>query len=780
MKKVSVIVPCYNAAVYLDKCMEHLLKQTIGIDNIEIILVDDASTDDGATLEMIMRYERQFPNTVLAIPLEQNMRQGGARNIGLSYAGGEYLMFCDADDWLALEAMEHLYRRAKEYDADVVQFQMKEVYERADDSHLGVKEGNGSCLLKLDEEEERKRFLVDEKRAIIENCSRKFYRMSMVRENHFQFAEHLIFEEPVFTVPVILCEKRHYFLDEELYFYYQSPNSTMRSDYTDRKMDFLKVWIIVVNDLEERGLLHKYYDEISYLFFKEGYTGSIHLLAVKGYALQLEDVNLMINTVLKLFPDILKNPYLVKEENEFRMFYREVLAEGITEEKIMEINEIHRNLINGEVNKTAEEKASGKAEETVNEMRKIMLTKNDYMQLKATLGMIHKAVGYIPNLQEENYAQIVEGLLRDLSDAVKEINLELLDSSKVSFCDMDYLEGKITDYAHKEELIRQYMLWHENMLEVLERQQRAENSWNEKFVRLMDYIRFVDFDSIVENAKSSLQKQDDVQKRRLCGYYQMYKEMWGALDIDGGEYELISNRVSVLKEHREDFIWLYDRLGDWRSRRVLVSMLYNWITFDMDYIHGMKEANFTDYFDLDLVKCDDKEVVADLGAWVGDSVLNYINTYGSYQKIYCYEIDEINMELAKRNLEGYPDIEFRRKGVGSGSGRMYIQGYLDLSCNKVVETDTGREIEIVSIDEDISEKVTLIKMDIEGAEQEALLGCKRHIQEESPKLLISVYHNNEDIWKIPRMIDEMKPDYRLYLRSNGDQLGPAEIVLFAV
>ena len=105
MKKVSVVVPCYNAAVYLDKCMEQLIKQTIGIENIEIILVDDASTDDGATWELIMEYEREFPDTVIAIQLEQNMRQGGARNVGISYAGGEYLMFCDADDRLAFEAM---------------------------------------------------------------------------------------------------------------------------------------------------------------------------------------------------------------------------------------------------------------------------------------------------------------------------------------------------------------------------------------------------------------------------------------------------------------------------------------------------------------------------------------------------------------------------------------------------------------------------------------------------------------------------------------------------
>lgn len=400
-----------------------------------------------------------------------------------------------------------------------------------------------------------------------------------------------------------------------------------------------------------------------------------------------------------------------------------------------------------------------------------MLNKKTYMQLKGILDTVHKAVNYIPNIPEENYDSMIGTLLNDLSDAVRTVNLELLDNSKVNFCDMDYLEGKVTE---------QYMLWHETMQEVLERQYRAENTWDAKFVKLMDYIRFVDFDSIVESAKISLYKQEDEMKMQLCIYYQSYSEMWGTLDIKNNRYDVITNRVTMLKEHREDFIWLYDRLGDWRSRQVLVSMLYNWITFDMDYILGMKEANFKDYFDLDLVQCDDKEVIVDLGAYIGDSVLNYIDTYGSYRKIYCYEIDETNMEKAKENLQQYPDIEFRQKGAGSKNDRMYIQGDNDLSCNKVVEADTGREIEIVSIDNDIHEKVTLIKMDIEGAEQEALLGCKRHIQEETPKLLISVYHNNEDIWKIPRMIDGMKPDYHFYLRSNGEQWGPAEIVLFAI
>ena len=71
-------------------------------------------------------------------------------------------------------------------------------------------------------------------------------------------------------------------------------------------------------------------------------------------------------------------------------------------------------------------------------------------------------------------------------------------------------------------------------------------------------------------------------------------------------------------------------------------------------------------------------------------------------------------------------------------------------------------------------------MDIEGYEQKALLGCKQHIQDEHPNLLISVYHNHEDLWKIPKMINDMYPDYDYYLRCHGNNIFPTEIVLFAI
>ena len=101
MKKVSVIIPCFNATKYLPKCFMSLVQQTIGIDQIELIFVDDASTDEDATWNMLQEFERAYPESIMILKLEENMRQGGARNVALQYATGEYIAFVDADDFVA-------------------------------------------------------------------------------------------------------------------------------------------------------------------------------------------------------------------------------------------------------------------------------------------------------------------------------------------------------------------------------------------------------------------------------------------------------------------------------------------------------------------------------------------------------------------------------------------------------------------------------------------------------------------------------------------------------
>ncbi|MCI8295813.1 MAG: glycosyltransferase family 2 protein [Lachnospiraceae bacterium] len=324
IKKVSVVVPCYNAAKYLEQCIEQLLRQTIGIDNLEIILVDDASTDGGETKSLIQRYERRFPETILAIFLEENRRQGGARNVGVSYASGEYLTFCDADDWLLEETLEHVYDAAKQYDADVVAFARKNVGEHG--VRVGLEKGTRDEFFGLEEEGARKRFLLDIREEGY-SSQNKLFRLSLIREQQIVFAEHLIMEEPSFTLPVRLYAKRYYYLDERLYICFSSPGSTVRDNaaWEQRKWDNLQVWTALLGELACRGILQTYWMEVEYLFFTLGIGWSLGMLFQRGCTLTKDEWKTLTEIAHKVLPAVKENPYVIHEEHPFNQAWNRVL-----------------------------------------------------------------------------------------------------------------------------------------------------------------------------------------------------------------------------------------------------------------------------------------------------------------------------------------------------------------------------------------------------------------------------------------------------------------------
>ena len=115
--KISVIIPAYNAAKYLGVCLESILIQTLT--DFEVILVDDASTDN--TCAVAESFLEKFGGRLKIIYLEENTGNSGIpRNVGLEFAGGEYVYFVDADDLIIDTALETLYTCAETYQADAV------------------------------------------------------------------------------------------------------------------------------------------------------------------------------------------------------------------------------------------------------------------------------------------------------------------------------------------------------------------------------------------------------------------------------------------------------------------------------------------------------------------------------------------------------------------------------------------------------------------------------------------------------------------------------------
>ena len=248
------------------------------------------------------------------------------------------------------------------------------------------------------------------------------------------------------------------------------------------------------------------------------------------------------------------------------------------------------------------------------------------------------------------------------------------------------------------------------------------------------------------------------ETQRSCADFFNRFGYWGRLEPEKGVYEEIELKELALFEHLEEYVWLYEQLADYRSKKTLYGILNNWYAYDFKTSSQTKELLYEDYFDLDIVRCGPDEVMVDLGAYTGDTVLSYLRNYGDdcYRRIYCYEITPANYEKLRTKLAPYRDIDCRLKGVSDA------------------------EVVVTTLDADIEEPVTLIKADIEGFEQRALAGARQHILNDHPKLLISVYHSNEDLWRIPRYIKEISRDYSLYLRHHGSPIYPTEITLIAV
>ena len=114
--KVSVVVPVYNVEMYLKECVEGLIMQTL--DNIEIILVDDGSTDESGKIcdDYAVRYD------YVSVIHKINNGLGSARNVGLATARGKYVYFIDSDDYLEINALKMLYQEAEEKKLDVILF----------------------------------------------------------------------------------------------------------------------------------------------------------------------------------------------------------------------------------------------------------------------------------------------------------------------------------------------------------------------------------------------------------------------------------------------------------------------------------------------------------------------------------------------------------------------------------------------------------------------------------------------------------------------------------
>lgn len=307
-----------------------------------------------------------------------------------------------------------------------------------------------------------------------------------------------------------------------------------------------------------------------------------------------------------------------------------------------------------------------------------------------------------------------------------------------------------------------------------------KNMYDIRFCELIGVMRSTPSDAMLAKMKEllkELRKQSEANYNGFVNYFARFP-LWGTLDPANNDFDTLRRRAEVLKRHSYDFMWLYRRLEDYLSKRTLFAILLNWMILDFNELSAVKSI-FPDYWEPDIFPDNNGDVLVDVGAYIGDSIANYVNFYGpGYKKIYAYEISEQSCEMIRKNLKSLPNIEVRCKGAGREAGEFYLNvSGSDPSANQISDNGSGQRVTVAALDDDIPDGFTFLKMDIEGAEFDALLGCERNIRDSSPNLAICVYHGYDDIWRIPSLIDDFNPSYRFYLRHNGGNLIPTEFVL---
>ena len=254
---------------------------------------------------------------------------------------------------------------------------------------------------------------------------------------------------------------------------------------------------------------------------------------------------------------------------------------------------------------------------------------------------------------------------------------------------------------------------------------------------------------------------------------------WGKLDHINNNFEEISNVVNFLKNNLTDLVVLYQNLKDYKSKKTLLAILRNYYYYDFTMLNEVIDTCYKHYFDPDLVKTTKDTVFVDVGSYIGDSVDDFLDTYlEEYKKIYCYEVTDTSIATLKDKFIFNDDIIIRKKALYDKKTALSLNtSSVDNSANTI--NDSKGDIEATTLDEDIKEKIDIIKMDIEGSEYKALLGAKKHIKNDAPTLLISIYHGFKDLIRLPKLIKSFNKTYNFYLRYYGGNVFPTEIVLIA-
>lgn len=300
MIKVSVILPVYGVAEYMEACVQSLLAQTL--QEVEFLFVDDHGPDDSIAIAKRLVEGHPRAEQFRFLRPDRNLGAGLARNFGLAQAQGEYVSFIDPDDTVEPDMLELLYSKAKRLDTDICCCYMQKCYP----------DGSTGNLLVNPHVEEGP--LTHNARAFVLTryvslFASMIYRRRMLVENDIRFPEDRAADDSYFVSCVWMKAASVAYVDRPLYHYLIRPGSVTTTKQSDKYKKRLAVFGKLMAYAREHGVYSEFKTEIDYMYLKKGYLSSLANYIRNSSSPQAATYKEIYAELLRQVPDYKGNAY---------------------------------------------------------------------------------------------------------------------------------------------------------------------------------------------------------------------------------------------------------------------------------------------------------------------------------------------------------------------------------------------------------------------------------------------------------------------------------------
>lgn len=226
-----------------------------------------------------------------------------------------------------------------------------------------------------------------------------------------------------------------------------------------------------------------------------------------------------------------------------------------------------------------------------------------------------------------------------------------------------------------------------------------------------------------------------------------------------------SSLANIFRD-KDKILACFDLFDDELSKQTFLELIKYRLFLDRKIIGGIKQSIEREYFDRQIINLNKNEIFVDGGAYDGDTIEKFRKSSDkNYTGIYAFEPDRYLFQKLKKSIKRIKDNRIIIYRLGLGKKEAYVRFTNDSTLGSRIADEGNSTMKVVTIDKFlVKKKISFIKLDIEGAEWETLLGAKKTIASQRPKLAISVYHKSTDLWRIPLLIKKYVPSYTFYLR----------------